>query len=584
MKSKLPLNLEIKGIGVSDGIAIGKAFVLTNERAVPFRREIRKETIKKEQEHFLCAINKTKAQLDVIKKNVLQNESLKEYANIIAAHIAMLQDKAIIDATLHFIEKDLINAEWAFNMVIEKFIKQFDKITDPYIKERKYDLEHLKDKVLKNLYGHSFNDPNAIKSDVILFAYDLSPADTARLNPNKIKGIVTEMGSMTSHTAIVAKALGIPAIVGAETLLSKVVGGDNVIIDGYHGIVIINPNLKKIEIYKNRKDQEEKNKQTINEIITKPSITKDNVHIILKANIEIAEEILLAKKNGSQGIGLYRTEFLFLNREKPPSEEEHYQIYSKIANEMYPHEVTIRTFDLGGDKLSYYHHKFMEKNPALGLRAIRFCLLEKKLFLDQIKGILRANTKKNVRILFPLISTVAEIRKIKKILKEAIRELDEKKVDFHRNIKIGVMIEVPSAALIADDLAKEVDFFSIGTNDLIQYTMAIDRSNEYVANLYDPLNPSILKLLNMIYEAANRNKISVNICGEMAGEPKYLSLLIGMGFREFSMNPNSLLLAKQAVLSLEVSSLENEWKKLRDTNFKGLKKFISNNKNYFLTS
>lgn len=571
----IPENIEIKGIGISDGIVIGRAYVISEQKVIVPRRRITLDQLSLEKRRFFDAIEKTKNELIQIRNDLLQKEKLKEYANIITAHIEILNDKVIVDKTIHKIEKKQINAEWAFRVVLNRLIEHFEGIDDPYIKERKFDLEHLRDKVLKNFSGAYFSELEKIKSDVVLVAYDLTPADTAKINPEKVKAIVTEKGSITSHTAIIAKSLGIPAVVAVETLLTNVTGGDLVVVDGKNGKIIINPDDETITLYKNKQIEEAVKKQKIYDFLKIPAKTIDNVYITLKANIEIPEEVHLARNLGCDGIGLYRTEFLFLNRDEPPSEEEHYHIYKMVADEIYPNEVTIRTFDLGGEKISYHHLKITEKNPALGIRAIRFCLHERKMFLDQISGILRANEKGNIRILFPLVSNIDEIRSIKETINEAKDRLRKKKMKFNEKIKIGIMIEVPSAALMADILAKEVDFFSVGTNDLIQYTIAIDRSNEHVVHLYDPVNVSIIRLLDFILQAAKEEGIDVNICGEMAGESKYVPLLLALGYRELSMNPNSIPIVRKTISSLKMDFLEKAIEKVRQSNFEDIHNFYS---------
>lgn len=566
----IPENVEVKGVGISDGVVIGRAYVISDQKVIIPRKRITVEQTQIEKKRFFEAVEKTKNELFQIRSDLLKKEKLKEYASIISAHIEILNDKVIIDKTINKIDKKQINAEWAFSVVINRLIEHFEGINDPYIKERKFDLEHLRDKVLKNFSGTSFNELEKIKSDVVLIAYDLTPADTAKINPDKVKAIVTEKGSVTSHTAIIAKSLGIPAIVAVETLLTKVTGGDLVIVDGRAGKIIINPDERTISLYKEKQKEDLIKRQKIYDFFKVPAKTIDNVSITLKANIEIPEEVNLAKKLGCDGIGLYRTEFLFLNRNDAPSEEEHYTIYKKVADEVYPNEVTIRTFDLGGEKINYHHLKISEKNPALGIRAIRFCLHEKKMFLDQICGILRANEKGNVKILFPLVSNIEEMKIIKQTMNEAKDRLRKRKIKFNEQIKMGIMIEVPSSAIMADILAKEVDFFSVGTNDLIQYTIAIDRSNEHVVHLYDPLNVSIIRLLNFILESAKKEKIDVNICGEMAGENRYVPLLLALGYRELSMNPNSIPLVRKTITSLKMKSLEKAMENIKNKNFENI--------------
>ncbi len=571
--SLIPKNIEIKGIGISDGIVIGRAYILFDKKVIVPRRRISKDHIKSEQNRFYDAIERTKNELLQIKYQMLKKEKLKEYASIISAHVEMLSDKIIVDKTINKIEKKQINAEWAFNVVINKLIENFEDIDDPYIRERKFDLEHLRDKVLRNFSGAHFSELEKIKSDIVLIAVDLTPADTARLNPEKIKAIVTEKGSITSHTAIIAKSLGIPAVVAVEAILTKITGGDLVIVDGKAGKIIINPDESKIKFYKDKQLEESLKRKKIYEILKVPAKTIDNIPILLKANIELPEEVTLVKKIGCDGIGLYRTEFLFLNRKEPPSEEEHYNIYKKVADEIYPYEVTIRTYDLGGDKIGYHHLKIYEKNPALGIRAIRFCVYERQMFLDQVCGILRANERGNVKILFPLVSNMEEIRYIKQTVNDAKDSLKRRNIKYNENIKIGIMIEVPSSALMADIMAKEVDFFSVGTNDLIQYTIAIDRSNEHVVHLYDPLNVAIIRMLNFIINAARNAGIEVNICGEMAGDSKYVPLLLALGYRELSMNPNSIPIVRQTIARLKMSILEKIIGNFRENNFQNIHVF-----------
>jgi phosphotransferase system enzyme I (PtsI) len=569
VKKILPQNLEIKGIGVSDGLIIGRSFVITDERSVPIRRAITKSQILSEADRFLNAVENTKKELRYIKDEVFKKESLKEHVNIIKAHISILEDKIIINDTIKNIEKDRFNAEWVFASVIDRFVRHFDRLKDPYLRERKFDLQHLKDRVLKNLMGKAYYDLGTIKSDVILVAFDLSPAETAKINTEKVKGIVTEMGSKTSHTAIVAKALNIPAVVAAEHILSKVTGGDLLIVDGHKGVVIINPDKDFIKKYEFLKKDETRKRQLLVDYAKLPSETRDGTHIKIMANIELPEEVSDVNEFGAEGVGLYRTEFIFLNRNNPPSEEEHFEIYYSVAKSLYPREITIRTFDLGGDKIGYHHAKLSEKNPALGLRAIRFCLTERRLFKDQIKGILRASVLGNVKILFPLISAMSEVRSIKGIMRDCSKELSGRGVKYNPDIKLGVMVEVPSAVIISDVLAKEVDFFSVGTNDLIQYTLAIDRSNEYVAGFYDPLNLAILRMLHAVLTSGLKCNIPVNICGEMGGEPKYIPILIGMGFRELSMNPSSLPMAKKIISYVSAKELEGIMENCIKNNFLG---------------
>ncbi len=541
----------IKGIGVSRGIGIGKAIILDRKIISIPHYSIKEANIKRELKRFRTAISKTKREIKKIKSNIDRTIN-KDVLFILDAHIMLLEDKTFLKRCINTIKREKINAEWAIEKVIKEIKKSFEKISDEYIRERWQDVEHVFTRVLKNFQKINFR--RKMPSEGIIIASDLSPADTAQFRKDYIFGIGTDMGTKTSHTAILARALNIPAVVGLERITTVIEPGDTVIIDGHRGVAIVNPTIQVLNEYlRNQRKLIREEKQIKKLSALKPETT-DGVKIMLLANVELLDELESVIKSGAEGIGLFRTEFLYLNREKLPDEEEHFNVYRTIAEKLNPMPAIIRTVDIGGDKLNKIFNIEKEINPALGLRAIRLCLKNVELFKTQLRGILRASAYGNIKILLPMITDINEVRQAKSIINVIKSELKSKGVAFNKNIPVGVMIETPSASIIPDILAREVDFFSIGTNDLIQYSLAIDRSNEHVAYLYNPLHPAILRFIKNIINAGKNAGIDVNLCGEMAAEAFFIPILIGLGLRQLSMDPQYIPLAKGVINKLNLKT------------------------------
>ncbi|HPD18136.1 MAG TPA: phosphoenolpyruvate--protein phosphotransferase [Candidatus Goldiibacteriota bacterium] len=534
-----------KGQPASPGIIIGKAFVISKALKKPQREKIKTANIEKEILRLKQAIEKTKQDILHIKERIISNVGNKD-AEIFNAYILFLKDNSFVEKIIKIIREENASSEDALHKVLEEYIKLFDNISDGYLKEKIIDIKGLFEKIINNLSEKPVEFfPK--KGKWIIIAHDLSPADTAELDKKNVLGFITETGGATSHTAIVARSLEIPAVVGLKNIMQQVKKGDLVIIDGEKGIVMVNPEPDVLETYKKERIKYLIKIKMLKKLKKLEAITLDKHKVILNSNIEFPEEALVAKENNADGIGLVRTEYIYINRTNLPTEEEQFDVYKKIAEEMSPKPVTIRTLDIGGDKFLPYFKISPEQNPFLGLRAIRLSLSNINIFRIQIRAILRASAFGNVKIMFPMISTVEEFIEARNIVNEEMEELKKKKINFDEKIKVGVMIEVPSAVIMSEELAKRADFLSIGTNDLIQYTLAVDRGNAAVLQYYNPLNPAVLRLIKKTVESAHKNLKQVSVCGEMAGEPHLAFLLLGLGVDELSVSPSSILQVKRLI-------------------------------------
>ena len=556
----------LHGIGVSNGIAIGKAHLISNALLEVVQYDIDIKNIPCEVKRFEDAVNAVRIELNKIKSQ-LPSDSPGELGAFIDTHTMILNDKSLSVLPKSIIENEKCNAEWAIKKQMDSVVNQFDQIEDQYLRERKQDVIQVVERVIKILLGHS--NQIAVKNKeklTILVAHDISPADALHFKNHKYAAFITDGGGVTSHTAILSRSLNIPSIVALQNARALIRDNDLIIVDGTKGVVIINPTQEIQKHYKKIQDSWDNEQKKLQRIKTKKSTTQDGVTIQLFANIEVPNDIISVNASGASGIGLFRTEFLFMNRQDMPDEEEQFQAYKKVAEAMGKKPVTIRTLDSGADKQTALDNKKISPNPALGLRAIRLCLSEPKVFMTQLRAILRASKFGNIKILFPMLSSINELRQTKLILERAKASLRKEKIKFNENILIGGMIEIPAAAISADIFAQELDFLSIGTNDLIQYALAIDRTDDAVSHLYNPLHPAVLKLIALTIKSAHKYKKSIAICGEMAGEPKLTKLLIAMGVEQLSMHPSHILSVKQQVLTSSIKNMKTSVLKLLNLN------------------
>ena len=556
MSSDAQTEIRFYGVGVSPGVAQGKIHVVADDFEEIVKRRITPGEIAGEIGRFETALIQTRAQILEVQQRIAEAIGAKDAA-IFDAHLLVVEDRTLIDEVLRKLEADPCNVEFIFNEVATNYAETLGKIDDPYLRERALDIQDVTRRVISNLQGKAPKAYLGTNEQHILVAHNITPSDTATMDRTQVLAFATDLGSRTSHTAIMARSMGIPAIVGLHDATEKLESGQEVLLDGYNGVLILNPTPDTLWHYGELKHRQELVAEQLGELRETKSTTSDGRHIVLSANIEMPADVEAVLQNGAEGIGLYRTEFLYLNRPTLPTEEEQYEIYRQVAQRVAPHSLIIRTFDLGGDKIASHLDSDDEQNPFLGLRAIRFSLENLDIFKTQLCAILRASaTAGNVKIMFPMISGVMELRRALAVLEECKAELREKGVSLADKTDVGAMIEIPSAALCADSLARAVDFFSIGTNDLIQYAVAVDRLNERIAHLYEPTHPAVIRLLKMVADAAHAHSIWVGVCGEMAGDLTMVPLLLGLGMDELSVSASLVPRVKRAVQSLSVPECE----------------------------
>ncbi|MBC2575953.1 phosphoenolpyruvate--protein phosphotransferase [Peptostreptococcus canis] len=545
--------MKLNGIGASPGIAIGNALVVEHSEIVI--EKIEEVNVDVELKKLSDAVNVSKEELTKVKEKVAR-ELGEEEAEIFGAHLLVLEDPEFIGEAENKIKNEAINAEYALNDVKEMFVTIFESMDNDYMRERAADIKDVTNRVLRHILGIKVVDLSSLDEEVILVAHDLTPSDTATMDKSKVFGFLTNIGGRTSHTAIMARTLEIAAVVGLNDATEKIEDGDFIIFDGDKGEVLINPEQKIIEEYTEKKKLFEEDKKALELLKGKPSVTIDGKHVELAGNIGTPNDVEGLIKNDAEGVGLYRTEFLYMDSDEFPNEEVQYEAYKAVLEGMNGKPIVIRTLDIGGDKKLSYFEMEEEMNPFLGYRAIRLCLDKTDIFKTQLRALFRSSVHGKLRIMFPMISSLEELLSAKEVCEEVKSELKSEGIAYSNDVEIGMMIEIPSAAIISDVLAKHVDFFSIGTNDLIQYTCAVDRMNQKISNLYNQFNPAVLRLINMVIKNAHKEGKWVGMCGESAGDQKMIPILLGFGLDEFSMSPISILRARRLINSVKESDMK----------------------------
>jgi phosphotransferase system enzyme I (PtsI) len=553
------MTFSLQGIGASKGIAIGKVYIVERGQFEIPEYALPKKYVDDEIERFTHALEMARAQLRTVREQIPQDVA-SDVAAFIDTHLLMLEDSALTKAPIDLIRERQCNAEWAVKVQRDALVSVFEAMDDPYLRTRKDDVDHVVRRIQRALLQEEKATRTPVEGHLagrVVFADDLTPADTVLMQHQGIAAFLTEFGGPNSHTAILARSLRIPAVVGLHAARQYLRDDETVVVDGRQGAVLVNPDRAIIQHFHKRRQEIERHRVARGKLRRAPAVTVDGEHIRLQANVELAPDIEAALDVGAEGVGLYRTEFLFMNREQPPSEEEQYEAYSGLAKKLRGAPVTIRTLDLGADKQVDGGRPGAPStaNPALGLRAVRLCLKEPGLFRPQLRAIMRASADGPVRMMIPMLSNTQELLQVIHIVKECRRELQRERQRFDEDMPIGAMIEVPAAAVCADIFARHLDFLSIGTNDLIQYTIAIDRIDDEVNYLYDPLHPAVLRLVQLTIRAGERAHIPVAMCGEMAGDARYTRLLLGLGLREFSVHPNTLLEVKQVIINSDLGAL-----------------------------